>query len=48
MNMAFHDDGDTVVIANHNDGSLAVCSLQRGEVLHTVQAGVGVETLSFF
>ena len=48
MNMAFHEDGETVLIANQNEGSLSVCSLERGEVLHTVQAGVGVETLSFF
>ncbi len=48
MNMAFHEDGETVLIANHNEGSLAVCNLARGEVVRTVQAGVGVETLSFF
>ncbi|MFE4371306.1 hypothetical protein ACFRMN_24290 [Streptomyces sp. NPDC056835] len=48
MNMAFHEDGETVLIANHNEGSLAVCNLERGEVLRTVQAGVGIETLSFF
>ena len=48
MNMAFHEDGETVLIANHNEGSLAMCNLGRGEVLRTVQAGVGIETLSFF
>ena len=48
MNMAFHEDGETVLIANHNEGSLAVCNLQRGEVLRTVRAGAGVEALSFF
>ena len=48
MNMAFHADGETVLIANHNEGTLAVCNLARGEVLRTVQAGVGVEALSFF
>jgi DNA-binding beta-propeller fold protein YncE len=48
MDMAFHADGETVLIANHNGGSVAVCNLERGEVLRTVQAGVGVETLSFF
>jgi YVTN family beta-propeller protein len=48
MNMAFHPDGETVLIANHNEGSLAVCNLARGEVLRTVQAGVGIEALSFF
>jgi DNA-binding beta-propeller fold protein YncE len=48
MNMAFHEDGETVLIANHDEGSLAVCDLARGEVLRTVQAGVGVEALAFF
>jgi DNA-binding beta-propeller fold protein YncE len=48
MNMAFHEDGETVLIANHNEGSLAVCNLERGEVLRTVPAGVGIETLAFF
>lgn len=48
MDMAFHPDGETVVIANHNGGSLAVCNLERGEVLRTVSAGTGVESLSFF
>jgi DNA-binding beta-propeller fold protein YncE len=48
MNMAFHTDGRTVLIANQNGGTLAVCDLRRGEVLRTVQAGVGVEALSLF
>jgi DNA-binding beta-propeller fold protein YncE len=48
MDMAFHEDGETVLIANHNGGSLAVCNLERGEVLRTVPAGAGIETLSFF
>jgi DNA-binding beta-propeller fold protein YncE len=48
MNMAFKDDGRTVVIANHNAGSLSVCDLEEGEVRRTVAAGVGIETLSYF
>lgn len=48
MNMAFHEDGESVLIANHNEGSLVACNLERREVLRTVQAGLGVETLSFF
>lgn len=48
MNMAFHADGRTVLIANQNEGTLAVCDLDRAEVLRTVRAGVGVEALSFF
>ncbi len=48
MNMAFHPDGRTVLIANQNEGTLAVCDLERAEVLQMVEAGIGVETLSFF
>lgn len=48
MNMAFSADGRTVVIANHNEGSLAICDLEDAEARCTVPAGVGVETLSFF
>jgi WD40 repeat protein len=48
MNMAFHPDGRTLLTANHNAGSLAVVDLEQAEVLRTVPAGVGVETLSFY
>jgi DNA-binding beta-propeller fold protein YncE len=48
MNMAFHADGRTLLTANHNAGSLAVVDLEQAEVLRTVPAGVGVETLSFY
>jgi DNA-binding beta-propeller fold protein YncE len=48
MNMAFHPDGRIVLTANHDAGSLAVVDLEQAEVLRTVPAGVGVETLSFF
>jgi DNA-binding beta-propeller fold protein YncE len=48
MNVAFHPDGRTALIANHNAGSLSVVDLEQAEVLRTVPAGVGVETLSFY
>jgi DNA-binding beta-propeller fold protein YncE len=48
MNMAFHPDGRTLLTANHDAGSLAVVDLEQAEVLRTVPAGVGVETLSFY
>jgi YVTN family beta-propeller protein len=48
MNMAFHADGRIALIANHGAGSLAVVDLERAEVVRTVPAGVGVETLSFY
>jgi DNA-binding beta-propeller fold protein YncE len=48
MNMAFHDNGRTLLIGNQNEGTIAVCDLQHAEVVQTVRAGVGVEALSFF
>ena len=48
MNVAFHPDGRTLLSANHDAGSLAVVDLEKAEVLRTVPAGVGVETLSFY
>jgi hypothetical protein len=45
---AFKSDGRTVLIANQNDGTIAVCDLERAAVNCSVSAGVGVETLSFF
>ena len=37
-----YPDGRILLIANHDAGSLAVIDLERGEVLRTVPAGVGV------
>lgn len=48
MNMAFTDDGRTVLIANHDAGTLSVVELETGQVVRTVAAGKGVETLGFF
>ena len=48
MNMAFHADGRTVLIANQGDGTICVVNLASAEVLRTVPVGQGVETLSFF
>jgi DNA-binding beta-propeller fold protein YncE len=48
MNMAFHADGRTVVIANQNSGTICVVDLDSAEVMRSVPAGQGVETLSFF
>ena len=48
MNMAFHRDGRTVLIANQGEGTLAVVDLESAEVKRTVPAGSGIETLSFY
>jgi hypothetical protein len=48
MKLAFHPDGRTSLIANHDAGSLAVVNLDQAEVLRTLPAGTGIETLSFY
>ncbi len=48
MNMAFHADGWTVLIANQGDGTICAVDLMSAEVLRSVPVGQGVETLSFF
>ncbi len=48
MNMAFHADGLTVLIANQGDGTICVVNLASAEVLRSMPVGRGVETLSFF
>ena len=48
MNMAFHADGRTVLIANQGDGTICVVDLASARVQRSVPAGQGVETLSFF
>ena len=48
MNMAFHPDGRTLLIANHDEGTIAVVDVEDAEVLRTLPAGAGIETLSFY
>ncbi len=48
MNMAFHPDRWTVLIANQGDGTICVVDLASAKVLRSVAVGQGVETLSFF
>jgi len=48
MDLCYAPDGHTALVANHDEGSLCVVDLQRGETIRTVQAGVGVEVLSFY
>ena len=48
MNMAFHADGRTVLIANQDEGTISVVDMQEAEVLCTMKVGGGPETLSFF
>jgi hypothetical protein len=36
------------LIANQDDGTMTVVNLRKAEVVKTVEAGTGVESLSFY
>ena len=48
MDMTFHPDDRTVLIANQDAGSVSVVDLDTAEVVRTFKAGRGIETLSFY
>lgn len=48
MDMAFHPNGETVWVANHNAGTISVVSINPFQELHRFSAGKGVETLGFY
>lgn len=48
MDMAFHPDGNTVWVANHNEGSISIVSISPFKESHRSAAGKGVETLAFY
>jgi DNA-binding beta-propeller fold protein YncE len=48
MDMTFHPDGRTLLIANQDAGSLAEIDMEQGDVRRTVKAGDGIENLSFY
>lgn len=48
MDMAFHENGRTVLIANHDASTISVVDLHAGETTSTFACGTGVETLSFY
>ena len=48
MGFAFSADGKTVLVANHGDGTVSVVDMATLQVTRTVQAGAGIETLSYY
>ena len=48
MGFAFAPDGRTVLVANDGDGTVTVIDLAARQVVKTVKAGTGIETLSYF
>ena len=48
MDMGFHENGKTVVIANHDEGTLSIVDLDTASVINKIEAGEGVEILSYY
>jgi DNA-binding beta-propeller fold protein YncE len=48
MGFAFSADGQTMLVANHGDGSVSVVDLRGGRVVSSFAAGTGIETLTYY
>lgn len=48
MGFGFAADGRTVLVANDGDGTVTVIDTRTRQVVKTVKAGIGIETLSYF
>jgi YVTN family beta-propeller protein len=48
MGFAFSADGNTVLAANHGDGTVSVIDLKKAQVIDTFRAGTGIETLTYY
>jgi YVTN family beta-propeller protein len=41
-------DGNTVLVANHGDGTVSVIDLKKAQVVDNFRAGTGIETLTYY
>ncbi len=48
MGFGFSADGNTVLVANHGDGTVSVLDLKKGQIVNTFQAGTAIETLTYY
>ena len=48
MDMALHPNGELVLISNQGDGTLSIVDFGKAEVVRTVHAGKGIESLSVY
>jgi YVTN family beta-propeller protein len=48
MGFAFSADGNTVLVANHGDGTVSVIDLKKAQVVDNFRAGTGIETLTYY
>lgn len=46
--IAFSADGKTVLVSNHGDGTISVIDMTKSQVIRSVPAGTGIETLAFY
>ena len=46
MGFGFSPDGNTVLVANHGDGTVTVIDLIQANVVRTFMAATGIETLA--
>jgi DNA-binding beta-propeller fold protein YncE len=48
MGFAFSADGNTMLVANHGDGTVSVVDLRQRRVTGSFAAGTGIETLTYY
>lgn len=48
MGFAIAPDGNTVLVANHGDGTVSVIDLREGRVVSSFRGGTGIETLAYY
>ena len=48
MGVAFSNDGNTALIANHGDGTVSAIDLRTSAVTATFKGGTGIETLTYY
>ncbi len=48
MGFAFAADGNTVLVANHGDGTVSVLDLKKMQMINTFHAGTAIETLTYY
>jgi len=48
MGFAFSADGNTMLVANHGDGSVSVVDLRTRRIMSSFTGGTGIETLTWY
>jgi YVTN family beta-propeller protein len=46
--IAYSADGKIALVSNHGDGTISVIDLPKSQVVETVTAGTGIETLAYY